>query len=70
MSGVLASRPAFGDERRIADTLTLAALNVPVLVQASPDDLEQLSVERRDSICGKIPRALDQQRGQAVIPDW
>ncbi len=30
-------------------------LNVPVLVQAYPDDLEQLHVERRrDAFCGKV----------------
>ncbi len=30
--------PNFGDERAIADTLRLARLGVPVLVQATPDD--------------------------------
>jgi L-fucose isomerase-like protein len=47
--------PNFGDEKGIADTLKLAGLNVPVLVQAYPDDLDQLSVQRRrDAFCGKI----------------
>jgi len=55
IQGVLVSLPNFGDEKGIADTLKLAELNVPVLVQAYPDDLDQLSVERRrDAFCGKI----------------
>ena len=53
--GVVVSLPNFGDEKGIADTLKLAALDVPVLVQAYPDALDQLSVERRrDAFCGKI----------------
>jgi L-fucose isomerase-like protein len=53
--GVVVSLPNFGDEKGVADTLKLAALNVPVLVQAYPDDLDQLTVERRrDAFCGKI----------------
>jgi len=55
IGGVLISLPNFGDEKGVADTLKLAALNVPVMVQAYPDDLDQLSVERRrDAFCGKI----------------
>ena len=55
IDGVLVSLPNFGDEKGVADTLKLAELNVPVLVQAYPDDLGQLSVERRrDAFCGKI----------------
>jgi L-fucose isomerase-like protein len=55
IAGVVVSLPNFGDEKGVADTLRLAELNVPVLVQAYPDDLGQLSVERRrDSFCGKI----------------
>jgi len=53
--GVLVSLPNFGDEKGVADTLKLAGLDVPVLVQAYPDDLDQLTVERRrDAFCGKI----------------
>src|SRR5258708_13534457 len=37
IDGVLVSLPNFRDERAIADTLPLARLNVPVLVQATPD---------------------------------
>lgn len=55
ISGVVVCLPNFGDEKGVADTLKLAGLNVPVLVQAYPDDLDQLSVERRrDAFCGKI----------------
>jgi L-fucose isomerase-like protein len=55
IQGVVVSLPNFGDEKGVADTLKLADLNVPVLVQAYPDDLNQLSVERRrDAFCGKI----------------
>ncbi|RYF10198.1 MAG: fucose isomerase, partial [Flavobacteriales bacterium] len=53
--GVLVVLPNFGDERGVAETLKLAGLNVPVLVQAYPDDLDKLDVaRRRDSWCGKI----------------
>lgn len=55
IAGVLVSLPNFGDEKGVADTLKLAELNVPVLVQAYPDDLGQLGVERRrDAFCGKV----------------
>lgn len=55
IAGVLISLPNFGDEKGVADALKLAELNVPVLVQAYPDDLGQLGVERRrDAFCGKI----------------
>src|SRR5215831_18720025 len=55
IEGVLVSLPNFGDERGIAEALKLSGLNVPILVQAYPDDLDQFSVERRrDAYCGKI----------------
>ena len=55
IDGVLVCLPNFGDEKGVADTLKLAALNVPVLVQAYPDELNKLHVERRrDAFCGKI----------------
>lgn len=53
--GVIVVLPNFGDEKGIADTLKLANLNVPVLVQAYPDDLDKMDVaRRRDAWCGKI----------------
>jgi L-fucose isomerase-like protein len=55
IEGVLVCLPNFGDEKGVADTLKLAALDVPVLVQAYPDDLQALHVaRRRDAFCGKI----------------
>ncbi len=53
--GVWVVLPNFGDEKGVADTLKLANLQVPVLVQAYPDDLDKLDVaRRRDAWCGKI----------------
>jgi len=55
IAGVLVLLPNFGDEKGVADTLKLADLNVPVLIQAYPDDLSKMNVaNRRDSWCGKI----------------
>jgi len=55
IDGVVVTLPNFGDERAIADTLRLARLNVPVLVQATPDDPAKMTVAfRRDSFCGKM----------------
>ncbi len=55
IDGVIVSLPNFGDERAIADTLRLARLNVPVLVQATPDTPAQMTIaSRRDSFCGKM----------------
>lgn len=55
IDGVLVCLPNFGDEKGVADTLKMAKLNVPVLIQGYPDDLKQLSpARRRDAFCGKI----------------
>jgi L-fucose isomerase-like protein len=55
ISGVLVLLPNFGDEKGVAETLKLANLNVPVLIQAYPDELNKMDVvNRRDSWCGKI----------------
>lgn len=55
IAGVLVLLPNFGDEKGVADTLKLAGLDVPVLVQGYPDDLSKMNVvNRRDSWCGKI----------------
>jgi len=55
IDGVLVTLPNFGDEKGVADTLKLSGLDVPILVQAYPDDLNQLNVERRrDAFCGKV----------------
>jgi L-fucose isomerase-like protein len=55
IAGVIVSLPNFGDERAIADTLRMADLNVPVLVQATPDTASKMTIrDRRDSFCGKM----------------
>ncbi len=55
IEGVVVSLPNFGDERAVADTLRLARLNVPVLVQATPDAPSKMGIaHRRDSFCGKM----------------
>ncbi|MDQ8179347.1 L-fucose/L-arabinose isomerase family protein [Pelagicoccus sp. SDUM812005] len=55
IAGVLVCLPNFGDEKGVADTLKMAGLNVPVLIQGYPDDLDRLDViRRRDAFCGKI----------------
>src|SRR5271163_916272 len=55
IDGVIVTLPNFGDERAIADTLRLARLDVPVLIQATPDTTgKMLITHRRDSFCGKM----------------
>ncbi|HOV33107.1 MAG TPA: L-fucose/L-arabinose isomerase family protein [Candidatus Hydrogenedens sp.] len=55
IDGIIVTLPNFGDERSVADTLRLANLQVPVLIQAEPDDINAMDVNRRrDSFCGKI----------------
>jgi L-fucose isomerase-like protein len=55
IDGVFVTLPNFGDEKGVADTIKLSRLDVPILVQAYPDDLSQFNVEvRRDAFCGKI----------------
>ena len=55
IDGIIVTLPNFGDERAIADTLRLAGLNVPVLVQATPDTPGRMTIrDRRDSFCGKM----------------
>ena len=55
IQGILVCLPNFGDERGIADAIRLSELNVPILVQAYPDDLDAFGLQRRrDAFCGKI----------------
>ena len=55
IDGVLLTLPNFGEERPIANTLRWAGLEVPVLVQATPDDATAMTIaDRRDSFCGKM----------------
>jgi L-fucose isomerase-like protein len=55
IDGIIVTLPNFGEERAIADTLRLADLRVPILIQATPDDPKKMTLAfRRDSFCGKM----------------
>lgn len=55
IDGVIVALPNFGDERAVAETLRMSGLNVPVLIQATPDSAGQMTIKfRRDSFCGKM----------------
>jgi L-fucose isomerase-like protein len=55
IDGIIVTLPNFGDERGVADTLRHAGLNVPVLIQATPDRSDAMTIAmRRDSFCGKM----------------
>ena len=55
ISGVIVTLPNFGEERGIVEALRLANLDVPVLVQATPDSAGKMTIaDRRDSFCGKM----------------
>src|SRR6266568_7087306 len=55
IDGIVVTLPNFGDERAIAETLRMAGLHVPVLIQATPDTPSKMTIrDRRDSFCGKM----------------
>lgn len=55
IDGLVVLLPNFGDEIAIVETVTRAALDVPILLQASNDELDKVDVRsRRDAFCGKI----------------
>jgi L-fucose isomerase-like protein len=55
IDGIIVTLPNFGDERGVAETLRGAGLNVPVLIQATPDSAGRMTIaDRRDSFCGKM----------------
>jgi len=55
IDGIIVTLPNFGEERGIADAIRLANLQVPILIQATPDDASKMSIAfRRDSFCGKM----------------
>ena len=55
IDGIIVSLPNFGDERGVAETLRMAKLDVPVLIQATPDSAGKMTIaDRRDSFCGKM----------------
>lgn len=55
IDGIIIVLPNFGDELGIVQTLEIAKLDVPVLVQACNDEIDKVDVKsRRDAFCGKI----------------
>ena len=55
LDGILVCLPNFGDEKGVADSIRMADVRLPILVQACPDDLDQFGLDRRrDAFCGKI----------------
>ena len=55
LDGIIVTLPNFGEERGVADALRMANLDVPVLIQATPDTPELMNIKyRRDSFCGKM----------------
>ena len=55
IDGIIVSLPNFGFEIGIINAISVADLNVPVLVQASDDENDKGVLDsRRDAFCGKI----------------
>ena len=55
IDGIVVLLPNFGDEIAIVETVHRSKLNVPVMVQASNDELDKVDLRgRRDSFCGKL----------------
>ncbi|EYD78232.1 Unknown pentose isomerase [Rubellimicrobium mesophilum DSM 19309] len=55
IDGLVICLPNFGDEIAVVELVNRAKLNVPILLQASNDENDKVSVkERRDAFCGKI----------------
>src|SRR5207237_5050770 len=55
IDGIIITLPYFGEEGGLADALRLANLQVPVLIQATPDHAGKMAIAfRRDSFCGKM----------------
>lgn len=55
IDGIIVILPNFGDELGVVNSIHLARLGVPVLIQACDDDNDKVDVySRRDAFCGKI----------------
>lgn len=53
--GILICLPNFGDEKGAGNAIKLSGLNVPLLIQASSDEIDKMNRKnRRDAFCGKI----------------
>ena len=48
IDGIILTLPNFGEERGIADTFKMLNFEVPVLIQASPDDPGRLTIDRSE----------------------
>ena len=55
IDGLVICLPNFGDEIAVAELVNRAKLDVPILLQASNDELDKVDVHsRRDAFCGKL----------------
>ncbi|MDP4276001.1 MAG: fucose isomerase [Bacteroidota bacterium] len=55
IDGIIVSLPNFGFEIGIINSISLADLNVPILVQACDDENDKVTLDkRRDAFCGKL----------------
>lgn len=55
IDGLVICLPNFGDEIAISELVNEARLNVPILLQASNDEIDKVDVKsRRDAFCGKF----------------
>jgi L-fucose isomerase-like protein len=68
IDGILVILPNFGDELGVVETIARSGLSVPILVQASPDQVSKMDLaNRRDSFCGKLSVCNNlYQRGFAI----
>jgi L-fucose isomerase-like protein len=67
IDGIIVTLPNFGDEKAVAETVKRCGLNVPILIQAEPDDRNNMTIaDRRDSFCGKF--SVCNNLRQAGIP--
>lgn len=55
IDGIVVLLPNFGDEQAVAETIRGSGLDVPILVQASDDEVDKVDLSgRRDAFCGKL----------------
>jgi L-fucose isomerase-like protein len=63
IDGIIITLPNFGEERAIVDAIRYSTLEVPVLVQATPDRTDDMKIsDRRDSFCGKMSACNNMQQ--------
>src|SRR5260370_21324360 len=55
IDGIIITLPNFNEKHKLTDALRLANLQVPVLIQATPNHAGKMTIAfRRDSFCGKM----------------